>query len=62
MHIFNLITEKSESKILTKDILCEYKCRFDGNKCNSDQWWNNDKCLCECKKRHICEKDAIWNM
>ena len=21
-----------------------------------DQWWNNDKCLCGCKKRHICEK------
>ena len=18
-------------------------------KCNSDQWWNNDKCWCECK-------------
>ena len=30
-------------------------------KCNSNQWWNNDKCQCECKKRHVCEKDYIWN-
>ena len=28
---------------------------------NSDQWWNNDKCQCECKKHHICEKDYIRN-
>ena len=20
------------------------KCRFDGRKYNSDQWWNNEKC------------------
>ena len=25
------------------------------------QWWNNDKCWCECKKHHICEKDYVWN-
>ena len=30
-------------------------------KCNSNQKWNNDKCRCECKKHHICEKDYIWN-
>ena len=30
-------------------------------KCNSDQWWNNDKCRCECKKSHVCEKDYIWS-
>ena len=21
-----------------------FKCAFDGRKCNSDQWWNNNKC------------------
>ena len=31
-----MITAKSGSKILTKDISCECKCRFDGKKCNSD--------------------------
>ena len=28
---------------------------------NSNQWWNNNKCRCECKKYNICEKDYIWN-
>ena len=55
-----MITEKNESKILTKDI-CECKCKFDGRKCNSNQKWNNDKCRCECKKHHISEKDYICN-
>ena len=61
IHVFNMITGNTESKILTRYISCECKCRFDGKKCNSDQWWNNDKCLCESKKRHACEKDYIWN-
>ena len=30
-------------------------------KCNLDQWWNKNKCRCECKKRHACKKDYIWN-
>ena len=21
----------------------------------------NDKCRCECKKHHICEKEYVWN-
>ena len=21
----------------------------------------NDKCQCECKKCHVCEKDYVWN-
>ena len=41
--------------------MCECKCKFDGRKCVSNQKWNNDKCQCECKKNHICEKDYIWN-
>ena len=47
--------------ILTKHISCECKCTFDGRKYNSYQWWNNDKCRCECKRRHICGKDYVWN-
>ena len=45
--VFNTKTETKESKILTKDILCQCKCHFDGGKCNSNQKWNNDKCWCE---------------
>ena len=54
-----MTTRINESKKLTKHILCECKCRFDGRKCNSDQWKNNDKCRCEYKKRHVCKKDGI---
>ena len=46
-------------KNLTKDILCECKCKFDGKKCNSNQKWNKDTCRCECKKDHTCKKDHI---
>ena len=53
IHVFNMITGNNESKILTKDISCKYKCRFDGEKSNLDQWWNNDKCLYECKKHYV---------
>ena len=58
---FSMITGINESKVLTKHITCECKCRFDGRNCNSDQWWNNDKCRCKCKKRHVCEKGYVWN-
>ena len=37
IHVFNMITRENESKILTKDISCECKCKFDGRKCNSTQ-------------------------
>ena len=28
---------------------------------NSGQWWNNNKYWCVHKKRHVSEKDYIWN-
>ena len=59
--IFNMITRINGSKALTKHISCKCKCRFDGTKCNSNQWWNNNKRRCECKKHLKCEKDYVWN-
>ena len=56
LNLLNMVTGKNELKTLTKHI-CKCTCKFDGSNCNSDQWWNNDKCRCECKKRHVCEKD-----
>ena len=47
--VFNMITGTNESKTLAKHISCECKCKFDGTKCNSNQWWNNSKCWCKCK-------------
>ena len=59
-----MIAGINESKILTKHVLCECKCKFDGRKCKLNQKWNIDKCRCKCKnlKEHnACEKDYIWN-
>ena len=61
LNVFNMITGINETKAFTKHISCKCKCKFDGRKFNSGQWWNNDKCRCECKKRHVCEKDYISN-
>ena len=39
-----MITGINESKTLKKhNISCESNCKFDGRKCNSDQWWNKNK-------------------
>ena len=38
-----MITRINEKKSLTKHTLCECKCKFDGRKCNSSQWWNIGK-------------------
>ena len=43
LSVFKMITEINESKILTKHISCECKWKLDEIKCNSNQWWNNDK-------------------
>ena len=61
LSVFNMITGINESKTLTKHISCECQCKYDGRKYNSNQWWNNDKCRCECEKHHICKSDYIWN-
>ena len=51
----------NEWKILTKHLSCECKCKFHVKKCNSNQWWNNDKYRCTCEKHYICEKGYVWN-
>ena len=54
-----MITRVNKPKISTKHILCECKCKFDGRKCNSNQKWSKDKCLCECKnprEHNVSEK------
>ena len=61
LSVFNMITGINESKILTKHILCDSKCKFDGTKRNSNEWWNTNKCPCECKKHQRCEKYYAWN-
>ena len=38
LSMFNMTAGIRESKTLTKHISCECKCKFDGRKCNPDQW------------------------
>ena len=47
--------------LLMTYISCEWKCKFDGRKCNSNQKWNNVNVNVSVKKHHICEKNYIWN-
>ena len=44
LNVFNMVRGRNESKILTKHVSCECKCKFDERKHKSDEWWNNDKC------------------
>ena len=59
LNVFNMTTGINESETLTKHISFKCKYKYDGRNRNSDQWWNNDKCRCKCKKRNICEKDRV---
>ena len=54
-----MITVKNESKRWINHISCKCKCRFDGRKCNSDQWRNTDNCGGE--KTYVCEIYSVWN-
>ena len=38
LSVFIMVSRINELKTITKQISCECKCRFDGRKCNSDQW------------------------
>ena len=51
-----MLRGKNKSKILTKDISCKCKCKFDGRKCNPKQKWDNDKCSCEFKNITYAKK------
>ena len=62
--ILDMIIGINEPRTLTKHILCKFKCNFDSRKCNSNQMWNYNKFLCECKnlrKHYAWEKDYILN-
>ena len=38
LSMFNMTTRINELKTLTKHISCEWKSKFNGIKCNSNQW------------------------
>ena len=57
LSVFNMITGINESKTLKRHISCKCKCRFDEVQINGRITINVDVSI----KRHVCEKDYIWN-
>ena len=49
--------------LLIKHVLCAYKFKFHGIKCNSNQKWNYNKYWCKCKnpRKHLSGRKYIWN-
>ena len=58
---FNMIINKNEAKTMTKQILCDCKCKFNSTTCNSNQKWNNKTCQCECKNYCNCKNNYSSN-
>ena len=56
-----MITNKFETKSITKHISCDCKCKFNSTTCNSNQKWNNRICQCECKNYRRCKKNYSWD-
>ena len=62
--VFNLISRTNETNHTKWHETCKCKCRLDASDCNYKQRWNDDKCRCEFKKlidKGICDKGSIWN-
>ena len=56
-----MTTNSNEAKTIIKHISCDFKCKFNSTRCNSNQKWNNDKCQCECNTYRACRKNYSWN-
>ena len=55
-----MLTGINESKLLTKGVSGEYKCKFDGRKWSLNQKWNNHKCRVSAKiQRNIMDAKNI---
>ena len=57
-----MIANKNEAKTMTKHILCDCKCKFNSTTCNSNQQWNSETCICECKNYHKRKENHSWNL
>ena len=58
------MTRTNETRHIEWHEKCKSECRLDRFICNNKQYWNGDKCRCECKKlvdKDVCDKGFIWN-
>ena len=47
--VFNLMSLTNETRHIKWHETSKCMCRLDGIICNSEQRWNENKCICECK-------------
>ena len=62
--VFNLMSLTNETRHIKWHETCKCICRLNGIICNSKQWWNEERCRCECKElidKRVCNKGFIWN-
>ena len=59
---FNVTIRINKIKTLLKQISCDCKWKFNNTTFNSNQKWNNDTFLCECKKYCTYKEDYSWNL
>ena len=56
------MTNKKETKTMTKHISCYLKCKHNSTTCNSNQKRNNKLCQCERKNYRKCKKKYSWDL
>ena len=55
-----MIANRNEAKKkLVKHISRDCKCKFNSATYNSNQNWNNEICLCNCKNDRTCKKITV---
>ena len=62
--VFNQMLRTNETGHIEWHETCKFKCRLDASVCNNKQYWNDDKCRCECEEfidKRICDKGSILN-
>ena len=62
--VFHRMSRTNETRHTEWRETCKCKCRLDASVFNNKQWWNNEKCRCECKElvdKGTCDKGFIWN-
>ena len=59
--LFNMLTNRNETRAILKHFSCDFKCKFNSSTCNSNQKWNNETCQGECKSYRNYEKDYYKN-
>ena len=62
--VFNLMSRTNETRHIKWHETCKCKYRLDSSACNYKQRWNENKCQCERTElidRGVCDKGYAWN-